>query len=70
MTNHPDKGKKGGRCNVTTCQAPGAWWYNKSTRAYYCRSCAIRINSYPLTRAGSLRLFGVADLLEYEGPEK
>ncbi|AAQ64176.1 hypothetical protein KVP40.0105 [Vibrio phage KVP40] len=34
------KGKKGGDCNVTQCQKPGASSYNTAMRAYYCESCA------------------------------
>lgn len=39
-----DKGRKGGSCNRSACQAPGATWFNSSTRAYYCRTCAHMIN--------------------------
>jgi len=39
-----DKGVKGGNCNRTACQAPGAYWFNHSTRAYYCGTCADLIN--------------------------
>lgn len=38
------KGEKGQRCNRTACQAPGAYWFNHSTRAYYCGTCADLIN--------------------------
>jgi len=38
------KGIKGGNCNRTACQKPGARYFNKSTRAYYCRECAEAIN--------------------------
>lgn len=41
-----DKGTWGGTCNRTRC--PGehlAFWYNRSTRAYYCEDCARMINS-------------------------
>lgn len=34
------KGKKGGDCNVTQCQKPGASSYNTAMRAYYCEDCA------------------------------
>lgn len=40
------KGKRNGNCNVTACQRPGATWWNTSTRAYYCRSCADEINRW------------------------
>lgn len=39
------KGTKGGNCNRTACQQPGADFYNKSTRAYYCRKCAEMIQA-------------------------
>lgn len=65
MGNHPDKGKKGGRCNVTACQQPGAWYFNKSTRAYYCQDCAREIN-WPGGRADTMKLYGVPLLCELE----
>lgn len=40
------KGQKDGNCNVTACQRPGAYWWNTSTRAYYCTSCAREINRW------------------------
>lgn len=42
----PDKGKIGGSCNRTACQAPGATWFNTSTRAYYCEPCARDITDF------------------------
>lgn len=41
---NPDKGLKGGSCNRTACQAPGANYYNHSTEKYYCRRCAEDLN--------------------------
>lgn len=38
------KGVKGGNCNREACQKPGATWFNKGSKAYYCRSCASLIN--------------------------
>lgn len=38
------KGIIGGDCNRTSCQAPGAFWFNHSTRAYYCEACAGILN--------------------------
>lgn len=38
------KGKRGGDCNRTQCQRPGAWWYNRTMQAYYCGDCAGAIN--------------------------
>lgn len=43
----PAKGTFGGPCNRTACQAPGATYWNSSTRAYYCRKCAALINHQP-----------------------
>lgn len=39
-----DIGTHGGLCNRTACRAPGARWWNSSTRKYYCVECACRIN--------------------------
>lgn len=40
----PNKGLKGGSCNRTACQAPGAVYFNFSTEKYYCRRCAEDLN--------------------------
>lgn len=48
QTNKPElegKGEKGKLCNRTACQAPGAYWFNHSTRAFYCGTCADMINA-------------------------
>ncbi len=43
--NRKDKGQRGGSCNVTACQLPeSAIWFNHSTRAYYCTTCARELN--------------------------
>jgi hypothetical protein len=40
------KGVQGENCNVTHCQAPkSAFHFNSVTKAWYCRSCAARIES-------------------------
>jgi hypothetical protein len=39
------KGKKGGDCNVTQCQEPNAVMWNNGTNAWYCQSCAEKINN-------------------------
>lgn len=44
MSDKPDKGRFGGSCNRTACQAPGATWWNFGTQAYYCQACALMIN--------------------------
>ncbi len=59
----PDKGRKNGSCNVTACQAPGATFFNKSTRAYYCAGCAKEIN-WPGGRADCMALYGTPLLCE------
>jgi hypothetical protein len=65
IKNKPDKGLKGGSCNVTACQEPGANYYNKSTQKYYCKYCADRIN-WPGGRADTMALFGVPLLCELD----
>jgi hypothetical protein len=34
------------RCQRKACGRPGATYFNTSTRAYYCPSCAKAINEY------------------------
>lgn len=46
------KGKYGGNCNRTACQQPGAVWWNSSTRAFYCQSCARKINEFSVKADG------------------
>jgi len=61
-----DKGVKGGSCNVTACQEPeSAFYFNKSTRAYYCENCAREIN-WVGGRANVMELYGVELLCERE----
>ena len=60
-----DKGKKGGHCNVTACQAPEAYYYNKSTQKYYCAYCAEQIN-WIGGRKDTMELFGVPLLCELD----
>lgn len=40
----PDKGLFNGSCNRRACQVPGATYWNSSTRAHYCKTCAYMIN--------------------------
>ena len=42
----PLPGKGETRCNRMACQVElgDHRWWNRSTRAYYCRACALRIN--------------------------
>lgn len=40
-----DKGVRGGACNITACQRPdSAYWFNHSTRKWYCGDCAHELN--------------------------
>jgi hypothetical protein len=42
----PEKGHYGGECNRTACDGYPAWFFNSSTRMYYCQICSQRINGY------------------------
>lgn len=50
-----DKGLLNGSCNRSACLAPGATWFNHSTRRYYCRNCAMMLNR--ANRTDAWRLF-------------
>ena len=63
--NKPDKGLKNGSCNVTACQKPGATFFNKSTKKYYCCDCAREIN-WPGGRQETFELYGTYLLCEHE----
>ena len=54
----PDKGDKGGRCNITRCQRPGASWFNHSTRRYYCADCAWFLNTDKFNKRDAQELYG------------
>lgn len=41
-----EKGDFGGECNRTSCDNNHAYWFNHSTRKYYCQQCAEIINMY------------------------
>lgn len=52
--NKPDKGKYGGSCNVTACQAPFAFSVHRHNfGAHYCLSCALKINEANMHFDGS-----------------
>jgi hypothetical protein len=51
------KGQFNGNCNITSCQKPGANWFNHSTRAYYCSSCGNRLNKDPFNMKHSACLY-------------
>lgn len=54
-----DKGVFGGACNITRCQRPdSAYWFNHSTRAYYCRSCAHTLNFDHFNRKDAMEMWG------------
>lgn len=38
------KGKRGGDCNRTQCQAPGASSWNTGSLSWYCNECAVMLN--------------------------
>jgi len=53
------KGELNKECNITSCQKPNsATWYNHSTRKYYCKSCAMRLNNDPFNKADAERMYG------------
>lgn len=41
------KGEKHGICYRGVCDNMNATWFNKSTKRYYCQSCAILIMRWP-----------------------
>lgn len=57
------KGQKGGNCNVTACQRPGAWFRNagyqlpKGGHAYYCHYCAHDIRRFNNPEEDGFTLF-------------
>lgn len=46
----PNKGKEGGACNRSRCQAEPALWYNHGSLAWYCEGCrqAIQFDRFNL----------------------
>jgi hypothetical protein len=61
-----DKGDKNGSCNRIDCQKPGAYYFNHSTRRYYCGECARLINQ--ACRYDSFVTGLGHDLCTYENP--
>lgn len=53
------KGEKDGICNMSSCKTglPATWW-NHGSYAWYCESCAHRLNNGPFNKRDSERLFG------------
>ena len=54
------KGKLGGNCNVTACQAPGAYAWSLNNQAWYCDDCARRLNREPSNYAYWKGRYGVS----------
>lgn len=61
----PDKGERLGSCNRQACQAPGAYWYNRTMRKWYCTSCARLLNQNPLPGGEVLCVLDPASEEEY-----
>lgn len=52
------KGKYLGKCNMSSCNTnEPATWYNQGSYAYYCTSCANRLNNDPFNKRDAERLF-------------
>lgn len=54
----PPKGEMNGECNISRCSNQNATWYNFGSRAYYCKSCAFRLNADPFNKQDAMRMFG------------
>lgn len=61
------KGEYGQECNRTACKNPLAFFYNHSTRKYYCEVCAVLLNK--VNKTDAMRLFG-HDLCTIGKPEE
>ena len=55
------KGIRGGNCNRTACQAPGASYWHTGTYAWYCVECTREINR--VNRADAMSLYGIPKLI-------
>lgn len=55
------KGMRGGNCNRTACQAPGADFWHTGTRAWYCSACMREINR--ANRDDAMALYGIPKLI-------
>jgi hypothetical protein len=60
MQDKADKGQRGGSCNRSACQAPGAIFYNHGSQSYYCHKCAADLSLDRFNRADAERLYGHA----------
>lgn len=57
--NNDVKGAFNGICNMSSCTSKlPANWYNHGSYAYYCKKCAIRLNSDPYNSRDAIRMFG------------
>ena len=56
----PNKGQKGGRCNLSACPCPDkpAYWYNHGSLAYYCATCAHMLNTDSFNRRDAMERYG------------
>jgi hypothetical protein len=50
--NKSNKGKEGGACNRTRCQAEPALWYNHGMYEWYCEDCRNQIEFDPVNHRG------------------
>lgn len=56
----PGKGLKGENCNVAACQKPNsADYYNRYMAAWYCRECAVKIET--VARRDGMTMFNIGD---------
>lgn len=53
----PNKGQEGGACNVRSCQAEPALWYNHGSMSWYCEGCAKQIGGDHVNEANWYRDF-------------
>jgi hypothetical protein len=66
--NKESKGSYNNECYRSSCVNIRAIFYNKSTRMYYCSSCAKLIND--ANKADSMRLYGTPFLCELVNKEQ
>ena len=65
------KGTFNGVCNMSSCKTGNpATWYNHGSYAYYCKSCAMRLNADPYNARDAQRSFGHALCTPGEKVEK
>ena len=57
VTQEGDKGKQGGTCERTTCGAGPAIYFNHSTKAWYCITCAFDIQEFENSMPEPVKIF-------------